>query len=311
MNISDFAQIKNKLNTSGFLGSDASLGNLFILQERYKITCRIFDDLLIRHFDFSDSIKGFCFPVAIGEPQQNYLESFITCITENGSKNEISLCLFSEQQKNTFDNFLSTCNSPYHIEWKTNRSDSDYIYLTEKLIVLSGSKLQKKKNHISQFNRHFKNTRFEFFDKSNFSKALYDDFVFVAESWISEHKQESEEHNLSDYYSEIESIKLALNNISALDYYGGILYVDDKPVAITLASRISDEALDIHFEKTLSQAAQFGGYAVINNLMAKHCASFHYINREEDLGIDGLRKAKLSYKPEIILNKFYGTLTKN
>ena len=89
---------------------------------------------------------------------------------------------------------------------------------------------------------------------------------------------------------------------------GGVLYIDEKPVAMTLASPISSLVLDIHFEKALSSVAKDGAYAVINNLFAKTCTNYKYLNREEDLGIEGLRKAKLSYKPALLLNKFFGSL---
>lgn len=93
-----------------------------------------------------------------------------------------------------------------------------------------------------------------------------------------------------------------------LKLQGGVLYIDEKPVAMTLASPISPLVLDIHFEKNLSSAAKDGAYAVINNLFAKTCTNYKYLNREEDLGIEELRKAKLSYKPALLLNKFFGSL---
>ena len=316
MDTSDFEQIKDKLNTTGLFGSDASLGNLFILKERYKIECRVQDQLLLRYFDFSDSIRGYAFPLIIKNdeaPDQNpdYLQSFFRQITGGQTKKEISLCLFSEQQKNTFDDFLKKSGLPYSIEWKTNPADSDYIYLTQKLCDLSGNKLQKKKNHISQFKRRFKNYSFVYFTKDNFTQKLYDDFLFVIENWIAQEKSGASDALISDYYSEKESVKMALSNLKVFDFCGGILYIEDQPAAITLASKISQEVLDIHFEKCLSAAAAKGGYAVINNLFAKECQNFTYINREEDLGIEGLRKAKLSYAPKIVLQKYYGSLIKN
>lgn len=316
MDISDFAQIKDKLDTSELFGSDAALGNLFILKDRYKIECRVQDQLLLRYFDFSDSIRGYAFPLIIKndeKPEQNpdYLQSFFRQITDGQTKKEIPLCLFSEQQKKVFDEFLKNTERPYSIEWKTNPADSDYIYLTQKLCDLSGNKLQKKKNHISQFKRYFENYSFVFFDKNNFTQKLYDNFLFVVENWIAEEKSGASDALVADYYSEKDSVKMALSNLKVFDFCGGILYIEDQPAAITLASKISQEVLDIHFEKCLSAAAAKGGYAVINNLFAKKCQNFTYINREEDLGIEGLRKAKLSYAPKIVLQKYYGSLIKN
>ena len=88
---------------------------------------------------------------------------------------------------------------------------------------------------------------------------------------------------------------------------GGLLYVDDKPAAFCVASRLSAAVTDVHFEKCLFEYARDGGYAVINNEFSKSVKT-EFINREEDLGIEGLRKAKLSYYPEEILEKYNGTI---
>ena len=88
---------------------------------------------------------------------------------------------------------------------------------------------------------------------------------------------------------------------------GGLLYVDDKPAAFCVASLLSAAVTDVHFEKCLFEYARDGGYAVINNEFSKSVKT-EFINREEDLGIVGLRKAKLSYYPEEILEKYNGTI---
>ena len=135
-------------------------------------------------------------------------------------------------------------------------------------------------------------------------KCEMQDFLKVAKKWLCELSGNVD----NSVCHESKSIEFAINHLSSFDFFGGILYINEKPRAITLASKISEEVIDIHFEKCLADAAKDGGYAMINNLFAKECRNFKYINREEDLGIEGLRKAKLSYKPEIILDKYYGTL---
>ena len=75
---------------------------------------------------------------------------------------------------------------------------------------------------------------------------------------------------------------------------------------MTLAAPISPDVLDVIYEKSFGDFARNGAYAVINQQFSRRCQSFLYLNREEDMGVEGLRKAKLSYKPEMILEKFYG-----
>ena len=309
MNFSDFSYILQNLDRTGLKGSDISIGNLFLLQNRYKIRFEIKDSFLLREYNYSESVKGFAFPISFTNSPSFSLMDFFQIISDNQQKKELFLCLFTEEQKNQFDDFLAEKFPEYKIEWNTNLADSDYIYLQSDLEKLPGKKLQKKKNHISKFNRTFINTSFVFFDKTNYSPKLYNDFLLVVNNWIKEQKTKGEEIN--SYEAEKKSIEAALNNLELFDFSGGILYVEEEPVAVTLASKISDEVLDIHFEKCLRDAASVGGYAVINHSFIKNYGSYHYINREEDLGIEGLRKAKLSYKPEIILEKYYGKLIRN
>lgn len=315
MDTFDFEYLTKILNSTHYMGSDTAPGNLFLLKDRYKIQLEKKQSFLLRHFDYSDSIRGYAFPLPLKGSADfnlfNILKDYFLYVTDDLKKSDVNLCLFSSDQKKDFDALLTSNFPEYKIEWKTNSADSDYIYLQTDLENLSGKKLQKKKNHISKFNRTYANSSFVYFDKTNFSQRFYDDFILVADNWIKEQYAKNEQKEINTYESEKKSIEAALSNIAIFDFFGGLLYIKDMPVAITLASKISDDVLDIHFEKCLSEAAAVGGYSVINNSFIKHCTSYHYINREEDLGIEGLRKAKLSYKPEIILEKYYGRLIRN
>ena len=99
------------------------------------------------------------------------------------------------------------------------------------------------------------------------------------------------------------AINESLKNFEALGMKGAILYVKNAPVGMTMASEIAPGVWDIHFEKVNGEYADNGGYAVINKMFAETLAGVKLINREEDINIEGLRKAKLSYYPLIILDK--------
>lgn len=304
MQIDDFLKEKENIDFSNLMGSDCSVANLFLLKDRYNISLTANQGFILRHFDFSDSIKGFAYPLIFKKNLENGLNNFFAEVTKKNSE-KIPLCLFSESQKTEFQVFIDKNYPEYKIEWQENPADYDYIYLQKDLADLPGKKFQKKRNHLSKFHRTFSNWNFVFFNVDTFSDKIKSDFLKVTQEWI---KETTISHNSETYLSEKKSVEYALNNFGKFDFLGGILYIDEEPVAVTLASPISAKILDIHFEKCLSSVAENGGYTAINNFFAKKCSDYTYLNREEDLGIEGLRKAKLSYKPEIILKKYSGTL---
>ena len=303
MHLNEFEQIKDKINTKYLTGCDSSLANLYLLKESLNTSFFQKEEILFRKYDFAESIKGYGFPILLSKNHkiEDKFEVFFKEIKKK-EQNSIDFCYFTEEQKNLFDEFLA--KKGLSVEWKTNRDDSDYLYLQSDLADLPGSEYQKKRNHVSKFIKKNKNYNFVYFDYSTLTPQIKEDFLKVAKKWLCELSGNVD----NSVCHESKSIEFAINHLSSFDFFGGILYINEKPRAITLASKISEEVIDIHFEKCLADAAKDGGYAMINNLFAKECKNFKYINREEDLGIEGLRKAKLSYKPEIILDKFYGTL---
>lgn len=303
MHLNEFEQIKDKINTKYLTGCDSSLANLYLLKESLNTSFFQKEEILFRKYDFAESIKGYGFPILLSKNHkiEDKFEVFFKEIKKK-EQNSIDFCYFTEEQKNLFDEFLA--KKGLSVEWKKNRDDSDYLYLQSDLADLPGSEYQKKRNHVSKFIKKNKNYNFVYFDYSTLTPQIKEDFLKVAKKWLCELSGNVD----NSVCHESKSIEFAINHLSSFDFFGGILYINEKPRAITLASKISEEVIDIHFEKCLANAAKDGGYAMINNLFAKECRNFKYINREEDLGIEGLRKAKLSYKPEIILDKYYGTL---
>lgn len=175
------------------------------------------------------------------------------------------------------------------------RDMDNYIYLSENLINLSGKKYHSKKNHVNSFKK-----------KYNYEYIKYSD----------DHREEVKAFLAKWYFSksddtlmkEANSIVSALENYRELGLKGGIIKVDEKIIAFSMGEQMTDEMAVIHFEK--ADTDYNGSYAIINNEFVKNeWSHLKYINREEDMGIEGLRKSKLSYKPEIIF-EVYGAFLK-
>ena len=169
----------------------------------------------------------------------------------------------------------------------------DYIYLREDLATLSGGKYHSKRNHISAFSKKY-DWRYEAITKENL------DLVKDCErQWYTENKERFDE----SMRCEKEGLEFILDNMDSFSALGGCIIVEDKVVAFTLGTAVNKEIFDVHFEKSLMDYAT--AYSVINQQFAENALKdFKYINREDDLGIEGLRRAKLSYKPVRILKKY-------
>lgn len=304
MNSVDFGKLKKYLNTQELYGCDCTVANLFLQQEKCKLELKIHDDVLFRYYVKDDLIYGYGFPLSLkNDASDLWLKNALDYIIEDSlvQKRQLQFCLVTKNQKDSLDLYLSKYFNR-RINWKTSRADSDYLYLTKNLSELPGAAYQKKRNHISRFERIYKERwTFRTFPENDIAA----DIIEVSKKWF----EENDGNSSDSLMAEQKNISLILENAELFGIKGGALYVDEKPVAMTLASEISDKVLDVLFEKAIDEYAKNGAYAVINRQFANTSTGYLYCNREEDLGIEGLRKAKLSYKPDILLEKFYGTVT--
>ena len=313
MNLQDFEYLNSNLDSSNLFGSDSSVANLFLLQEKYNTELKIHKNILFRYYYGSENRTGYGFPLPMksltepagsGKTPENWLKTALEHIFEDAriQCRPVAFCLLTSPQKALINENLARYFPGHSINWKTNRDDCDYIYLREKLAELPGSQYQKKRNHISRFNRIYgtcgTNWEFKAFPENDITA----DILQVSQKWYEENEGENKEVLRLEH----ESIKLALENTGLLGLRGGVLYIHGEPAAMTLAAPVSPDVLDVIYEKSFGDFEHNGAYAVINQQFARRCQSFLYLNREEDMGVEGLRKAKLSYKPEMILEKFYG-----
>ena len=301
MNLLDFEYLENNLDTKGQYGSDTCIANLFLLQEKYNTWLKIHNNVLFRYYYGDENRTGYGFPLPLKNAPADWLKSALEFIFEDARTQQRTpaFCLITREQKEQLDSCLSTFFKK-HISWKTNQDDCDYVYLQKNLAELPGSLYQKKRNHVSRFNRIYgSDWEFKTFPQNDIAQ----DILAIAQKWYEEKGEENPVLKL-----ELQSVELALQNVEPLRFTGGVLYVKGKPAAMTLASPISDSVLDVIYEKAIEEFEKDGVYAVLNQQFSKRCGSYLYLNREEDMGVPGLRKAKLSYKPKIVLEKFYGVV---
>ena len=178
-----------------------------------------------------------------------------------------------------------------------NRNEYDYIYSIEALINLTGRKYAGKRNHISHFMED-SDWAYEAITEQNMAECSE-----MNDEWCRRNGCEGEQ-NLT---WERCAVRKAMKYFFELKLSGGLLRVNGKVIAFTIGEPLSSDTFNIHVEKAFSEIQ--GAYPMINNQFLLHsCQSFRYVNREEDMGIEGLRKAKLSYHPEILLEKYTATL---
>jgi len=174
-----------------------------------------------------------------------------------------------------------------------DRNNSDYVYRAEDLIRLPGKKYHRKKNHVNRFLKQN-----EFFYRE-MDMELVECFLDMQEAWC----QMKACMENPDLLSEDFAVREALIWFEDLGYRGGAIQIHDRIEAFALGEILSPETAVIHVEKANPEFP--GLYGVINQLFCKHAFSdMTYINREQDLGIEGLRKAKKSYHPHHMVNKY-------
>ena len=190
-----------------------------------------------------------------------------------------------------FETFSKLYDNEYAI---TEVRDSfEYIYLRENLAELKGKKFHSKRNHINSFSKKY-DWHYESISEKNIA-----DIRLCADKWYKEKADKTDE----DMLCEKQGLNMILSNMEVLGVKGGAIYVDGKVIAFTVGSPVNGEVFDIHIEKALAEYAE--GYTIINREFAKNeLSDYKYINREDDMGIEGLRKAKLSYNPDILLKKY-------
>lgn len=281
--------IQSYILKSDRMNCDLSFANLYSWNFLYQTKYAIVDEILVLRFYVGEQL-AYMMPVGSGDMKK--VIKLMMKDAENIGSNLIIAGL-TDEDKNEIDRLF-----PNRFEYAIDRDFSDYIYLRSDLASLSGKKYQPKRNHINKFKTLYPNYKYV-----DLTPELVPECIKLEEIWCRANNCEEQ----AELSAERTSMNFALNNMDKLGIKGGVLYVDEKIVAFTYGAIINNNTWDVCVEKADTTIP--GAYPVINYEYANQLdEKFIYLNREEDLGLEGLRKAKLSYKPTILLNKIIAEL---
>ncbi len=188
---------------------------------------------------------------------------------------------------------------PDMFEFEYDRDIADYIYDTQSLMTLSGKKLSSKRNHINRFEQEHSDWSYEAIDKGNIDEVYEMNLKWCAQAEC------KEDAGLQD---ESCAVKQAFNHFFDLKLDGGAIRAGGKIVAFSMGDRLDDDIYLVHIEKAFADIN--GAYPMINKqFVINNASGYKYVDREDDAGVEGLRKAKLSYRPVIIAEKYSAKYT--
>ncbi|MFZ5943270.1 MAG: DUF2156 domain-containing protein [Bacillota bacterium] len=272
-------------------GSESSFTNLFMWKECYKIEWAILDSFLC----IKPEMKGDVYvlpPYGSSEAGLNkVIDKLIGYFEESGYP--FMMRGISPEFKDVLEKL-----SPCQFEFIEERDVFDYVYLLEDLVGLKGRKYSKKRNHIKNFRKSYPQYQY-----LPLTKDLIIPCQIRLEEWCIEKGCEDD----SSLLCERDAIIAAFEAFNTLNYIGGVILIDGNVEAFTFGEALNNDTVIIHAEKANQNIN--GLYQTINQeYLANHWTHMKYVNREEDLGIEGLRQAKLSYYPTQLITKYQALL---
>jgi hypothetical protein len=286
--IADKEVITAYTRSGNFQNCDFAFSNMCSWRFLFDTEFAIEDNFLFIRFYLKGTNKrhqAYMFPVGTGD-----LKQAIEKLEQDASEKNQPLCMLGvvPYGKNMLENLF-----PEEFTFTQERNHFDYIYLREKLLTLTGKKLQPKRNHINKFTKKYA------FTYLPITRAIIPECLELANKW---RKVSHTEEIAEDLKFENRSVSFALNNFDALDLTGGAIQVENQIVAFTYGSPVNQHTFGVHVEK--ADIRYDGIFSMINReFVARIPERYIFINREEDLGLPGLRQSKLSYQPTILLEK--------
>ena len=251
------------------------------------------EDEVLYIFSSNDETLSAWQPIGAQEKLQEAITKILQFAEENRGNKQFKFVLVEKSFAEELEKYP---HAKFNIT--AERNNFDYVYLAQDLINLSGRKFHRKKNHLNAFKKEYPDAKYLPLTEEIIPKCREQLNI-----WYEAHKRDGNSY----IFYEQAAIHEIFDNFSAFKLKGGAILLNDRVVAFTFGEKLNSDTAVIHVEK--ADPTIRGIYVAINQNFVKHeWSDMIYINREEDMGIDGLRKAKESYRPIKMIEKFNATL---
>lgn len=283
--LSDRHWMREMLRQSGFPGSEYCFTNQFLWGGISSMRIAEVEDMLCTIYPAKNGRRIHDFPVGSGDPAKA-IKALAEDDAMHGGQTVIRGIL--DEKKSWMEEAF-----PGFFEFEESRKEWDYLYPVEKLLKLSGQKYHGKRNHIARFQAGG-DWSYEAMKPENIAecRAMYED-------WLAQNRERMD----ASLEQEKHVVEGSFRWYKELELQGGVLRQQGRVVAFCIGEPLTEDTYIVHVEKAYSQIP--GAYPMINRQFVQHSMEgFTYVNREDDLGLEGLRRAKLSYHPDPLLKKY-------
>lgn len=281
--LNDMDWVKKAMESSGEMACEYCFGNLYIWTDVYENTIAECGGMFFARDGGERPV--YLYPCGQGD-MKKAIGELLEC--EKADNKPLEMYCLTPEKVRELDALF-----PGEFEFEADRDYFDYIYLSEELGSLAGRKLHSKRNHISYFKNNF-DWSYERINKDNLGECYYMNML-----WEKQRNPDSDE----ELNAELAAINKAFEHFERLGFTGGLLRKDGEVVAYTFGEAINEKVFCTHVEKAFADVR--GAYPMINQQFClNELMGYKYINREDDTGDEGLRQAKESYCPAILLPKF-------
>lgn len=282
--IYDMAWVKEAMTASNEMACEYCFGNLYIWCKVYKNTIANYNGLFLA----KDGLEKACYIYPCGKGDKKPAVEELIKYSQANDDGPLEMYCLTPQSVDELNKMF-----PDKFEIVEDRAYFDYIYNSQDLINLAGRKYHSKRNHISYFKNNY-DWKYERISRENLPECYE-----MNRKW----EQLRSNKNGEALEEELDAIRRGFIKYEELGFVGGLLRKDGEVVAYTFGEEINPDVFCVHVEKAYPDVR--GAYPMINQqFCANELSGYRYINREDDVGDEGLRKAKLSYYPEILLKKY-------